>query len=235
MFHSRWFALFSCLVAALLLGLPDAVYAHVGSGGNCAACHGSDQPNASQILASKAFQNPNPRKDTGASDTAPLPVFEVVAGETVDLKELVKATGDEYGVALVGRITDPANRYGTISLVSGNVSGSLNDAGNKLVFTTDSAWVTKPSSGTNPKWYTQGAFAGAATDQTFTYRMAVGASTPPDYYPLTFATAGGAEDWSDMQSFYLCVLAPVPEPSTIALLGFAAVGLIVWRRGKRTA
>jgi hypothetical protein len=245
MFHSRWLALFSCLVAALLLGLPDAVYAHVGSGGNCAACHGNDQPNASQILAAKAFQNLAPRKDTGVPDAAPLPVFEVTAGDPlgVDLKELVKPTGDDYGVALGGRITNipvatdvPPTRYSTISLVSGNVSGSLNDSANKLFFTLDSTWATKPTSGTNPKWYTKGAFiGGTTTDQTYIYHMVVDASTKPDYYPLTFTTAGGPEDWSDPQAFYLHVLAPVPEPSMVALLGFAAVGLIVWRRWKRTA
>jgi hypothetical protein len=247
MFHSRWFVLFSCLAAAFLLGVPDAVYAHIGSGGNCAACHGNDRPNASQILSAKTFKNDANRKDTNAPDLDLLPVFEVTAGDPlgVDLQELVKATTDLYAVALGGRITNipvptdnPTTRHSVIPLISGSVSGSLNNFDNKLVFTLDPvSWATKPT-GAN-KYYTQGEFAGTETDQTFTYHMVVSASTPSDYYPLTFTTAGGpdgaAMDWSDPQAFYLHVLSPVPEPSAFALLGFAVAGLFVWRRWKRNS
>jgi hypothetical protein len=221
MVFSRWFAVFSCLTAASLLSFPEVVQAHPGSGGNCANCHGNNQPTASQILAALAFQN--------------APMFEVKAGEAIDLKEVVHPTTDPFAVALTGLISNAASSTGTVSLVSGNVSG-VNNTLDKLVFTLDPTWTTKPTSGTNPKYYTQGSFSsGTASDQTFTYHMAVGASTPSDYYQLTFTTAGGAEDWSNPLPFYLHVLPAVPEPSTLVLLGMCSFAIIVsWRR-KRAA
>jgi hypothetical protein len=232
-FLSRRFALFFCLVAVTFLIFSSVARAHVGSGGNCSACHGSDTPDQAKILASKLFKNDANRKDTGQPDLTALPVFDVLAGAAVDLQLLVNPTTDPFGVNLSGRITDPANRYGTISLVSGNVAGSLLDANNKLIFSLDSAWTTKPSSGTNPKWYTEGPFnSGTATAQTFTYHMLVDASTPSDYYQLTFTAAGGAEDWADTGAFYIHVLPTVPEPSTFVLLAGAIIGLMVWRKKK---
>jgi hypothetical protein len=201
--------------------LSNTAQAHTGSGGNCAACHGSAKSDAAQILAPKTYQG--------------LPMFEVTAGNTVDLTEVTHPTTDPFAVALGGQITNipvvtdnPPTRYSTISLVSGNVSGSV-DGTHKLIFTTDAAWTTKGT--THPNWYTVGPFnSGTATDQTSIYHMAVDASTPEDYYPLTFTTAGGAEDWADPEAFYLHVLAPVPEPSTFALFGLATIGLLIWRR-----
>ena len=195
--------------------------AHVTSGSNCAACHLNEDTTKAEVQAPGTYLG--------------LPMFEVTAGGTISLNELVNPTGgDDFGVALSGKITDAGNRIGTQTLLpTGSVTG-LNNAANLLKFTADSSWTarTRTSGTTTVQWYTIGG-EGYQTSGLKSFNMSVDATTPSDYYQLSFATAGGAEDWSDAESFYVHVVDAVPEPSTLLIMGFGAVGLLVWRRRKR--
>jgi hypothetical protein len=249
MFHSRWFAVFCFLAGAVLLSRPVVVQAHPSLGSNCAACHGNNQPGNGQVTATGSFAIAL-RKD-GGTNTNALPTFDVVAGSTIPvaLTDLVNSNGDNFGVALAGRVIG-TTKTSTVPLLSGNPVGALNSNLNTLKFTTDSTWITRSiAAGVSQgipfpatTYYTLPGDLGSNGDHspaagtTYTYNMKIDATTPPDYYALTFATGGGPEDWSSMQEFYIHVLpaAPVPEPGAIVLLGCGAIGLLVWRRGRKT-
>lgn len=211
-----FFSSLAVAVAAYVTA-PQLGIASPSSGSNCAACHSNIDDGKSAIQA--------PGTHLG------LPSYDVEAGNAVALQLLVNNTsGDPFGVAFSGNVVNPTNRTGTVTLLpTGSVTG-VNDSSNLLKFGLDSAWTTRTRSGI--QWYTLGTLESNQAGLK-TYNMAVDATTPSDYYLLTFQTSGGSEDWADPQSFYVHVTEAVPEPSTLALMGFGAVGLVVWRRRKR--
>ena len=75
---SRRFLVFSRLAATVLLGTPNLVKAHATSGSNCANCHGTPDDTRTELV-------PNTRHLISN-----LPVFDVDAGTSVDLKVQVK-------------------------------------------------------------------------------------------------------------------------------------------------
>lgn len=208
---------FSLLAVAAYVTAPQLGVASPSSGSNCAACHSNVDDSKSAIQA--------PGTHLG------LASYDVVAGSSVALQLLVNNTGgDPFGVALSGGVTNSTNRTGTVTLLpTGSITG-VNNSSNLLKFGLDSAWTTRTRNGI--QWYTIGAL-NASQAGLKTYNMAVDATTPSDYYLLTFQAGGGTEDWADPQAFYVHVTEAVPEPSTLALMGFGAVGLVLWRRRKR--
>jgi hypothetical protein len=203
MSNFRWFAVFSWLAAVFLLSLPRVVLATPDLGGNCKACHGRNDAAKATVQASKTFPIAS-RKD-GGTNTNSLPVFEALPGATVSLAEMVNNTGGtKYSVALTGRITGTSAK-GYVSLASGGILGAFNSGTNTLKFTTDSAWTSATSS---PVTWNYVGPNSATTGHLVLYNMTVNASTIPDFYALTFQTAGGIEDWNATQEFYLRVLFP---------------------------
>jgi hypothetical protein len=220
-FRGLFFSL-ALVSGALLAVLPGVARGHVGSGGNCAGCHGVAR-DAQNIINYTNLTAVNPRLDPGGT-TSPLKTFVVTAGDTVALQTSVTDGSDAFDVALTGT----------------EKGGVKNSQSNHLAFTADPTW-TKITSKT-PNYFVASAneidWTTVPHPNTYTFNMKVSASTPEDFYSLFLkATGVGAGDmWSEAEEFYVNVKAPVPEPSTLAmLLGLPAifVGGWCWRRRGR--
>lgn len=222
------------LAAAILLGLPNLLLASTGQGSNCAACHTPTSGKSAVV-------------PPASPDYLGLRSFDVVAGGTVALQVKVNANvgTDFFAVALTG----DTNGDGAWSTVPLKPDGSL--AG--LVFNLDPEWRTRGNSTTTTqsqfyaKYVVEPHTASSGTNVNFpgsaadpdgivkTYLMAVGASTPSDYYPLVFRTAGGSQSapvWSNSENFYLHVIS-IPEPSTIALIALGLAGAVGLHQRRR--
>jgi len=229
--YCRGFPTIPYLAAAIVLGIPVLLQASTGQGSNCAACHTPTSGKSAVV-------------PPGSPDHLGLRSFDVAAGGTVALQVKVNANvgTDFFAVALTGA-TNADTAWGTVPL---KPDGSLTG----LVFNLDPEWRTRGNSTTTtqsqfyakyvvePHTASSGTgvnFPGTAADPDGiikTYLMAVDASTPADYYPLVFRTAGGSQSapvWSDSENFYVHVIG-VPEPSSIALLGCGVAGVVAWRR-----
>lgn len=114
-----------------------------------------------------------------------LKVFRVSPGATAEIGINVTDGHNEYGLAL-------SNLGG----------GGANDATHHLDYSADSAWTRRSS------YYSVGP---SGSNRQWTFRLGVGASTPPDLYRLDLQMAGvGGGRWRQAESFYVEVAAPLP-------------------------
>lgn len=184
------------LVAASLLMASPAL-AHVTSNYACTNCHGSGESGHQTVntaLVTSAATDPGV--------TAGLPKFKVFKGATAALSLTINNGSDQYGPVIGGWTSATTD------------TGVLN-AANILTFTADSSWNPRTSGGF---FATKGPSSFSSTTNV-TYNMAVSASTPADYYLMTFKTTGVAADmWTQSQNFYLQVM-EIPEPLAVGSLG----------------
>ena len=243
---------------------------HVSTGGNCSGCHGGSTTGRDNITGNSGLLTLSSRLDGGIPGT--YKVFNVLAGTTVPLTINVTNGGldpavkaaedpllgpDKVGVAITG---SPKAGYTSLkptetltsswTLTSpGVLHGIQSDTGHSLTFAQDTAWTGVAKSDTtgvptyNYVYFdksTPAAWTGST--QTYTYNLAVDASTPSDVYSL-FLRATGVDDqgggaasmWTQGEEVLIHVT-PAPEPGTLALL--AAAGIFVplgaWRWRRRT-
>ena len=107
-------ALLTFAFVVALIPIPSP--AHVGSGANCASCHGTSR----NAMSLSGFQT------TTNVSTGSLKVFQVRPGETVPIGIQVTDGRNEYGFALVGL----------------DATGSL-DSSHKLLSVPDTSWTKR--------------------------------------------------------------------------------------------
>jgi hypothetical protein len=128
-----------------------------------------------------------------------LKVFKVIAGQTAAIQlSVTNRYGGNYGLN-----------------VNSLDSSGFNNAADHMSYTLDAAWDNQMSG----SWFTVGPTATSPT--TWTFNLAVNASTPADYYPVETQMAGRDSSnakWSQVESFYIQVVPVAARPTPILLV-----------------
>jgi hypothetical protein len=118
-----------------------------------------------------------------------LKVYRVVPGQSVPIGITVSDGHNSYGLAMANLTTT-----------------GLNNATHQLSTTPDAAWTKRSG------YYSRGP---TSANQSWTFNLAVLATTPPDRYLLSLQMAGtGGGRWGQQERFYLEVVRPqAPQPT----------------------
>ena len=227
------------LALGLLFPLGNVAQAFPGSavstGNSCASCHSSDggsnpvsptnDPASDRVgaleILGEAFLDLGDGNRNDGKDRGPLQVFTVQPGGTIELKMQVLDGADDYAVQI--KRLEKAGVLGTAD--TDFLTGYTPDAGwfdqgplPTTYYTSASfatTWAAVPPSGPDP----------------YSFALTVPLDTPLNVYDLEYAVAGhddsqGIRFYDDLH-FYFNV---VPEPSTLALLAVAGLGICYLRR-----
>lgn len=181
------------LCAILSLGTSAMAFPTESSAISCADCHSRILP-ASAITITDADTTADPTETAGEPDLGPLPTYQVSPGQTVrlsfDFSGTEVSNGDPYGASFKG--------FDQTGVVNGSVPDFTHAATPGLITWTDNLHAP-------PNWWYTPFLTWDGTTTPLDYYLSVGANTPADYYDLAFQVAGGGEDWSSEQHFYLQV------------------------------
>ena len=212
------------LVAFALLVLAESVMARTPWGNNCTGCHTVDRPGLVQLTRFDFLADPY--ELYGAVDLETQEVVRVRPGDVVNLSAVVSglSDNDEYGFAVLG------------------VRGSGVQSDGALAGMPDCTWPERWQSGTFYFPEEKYTWPHGYTEEVF--EITVDPDATPDYYALTFVTAG----WSSVDGslFYSedhLYLRIVPEetPDTdingdgpVDLVDFAAIQAAMTGPGQPT-
>lgn len=197
---------------------------------SCSNCHSRNLAGTPiSITGNTTTANPTETPGLGKTDRGTVPVYQAAPGSTVTLQfsfTPVAGGATAGGVASNNGIDFALKGFDQTGVVNGSAPNFTKGA-NSLGTWTDRAR-------TPDWWYT-------SPIPTFRYNgstilmdcnINLGSAIPQDYYEFAIQAAGGNEDWSTTQYFYIQV---VPEPVTLGLLALGAGGLLLKRYRRRSA